>query len=63
MRVEKQRQSDVRTAEGEEPERGIRRRGSSPFSSPPDDFTPRSMTPSLALSGLLWKEALRERER
>lgn len=27
------------------------------FSSPPDDFTPRSMTPSLVLSGRLWKDA------
>lgn len=25
----------------------------------PDDFTPRSMTPSLVLSGRLWNEALR----
>lgn len=35
-----------------------------PFSSPPEDFTPRSMTPSLALSFLLWKDALwRQRDK
>lgn len=30
----------------------------SPVSSPPEDFTPRSITPSLLLSGRFWKEAL-----
>lgn len=34
------------------------REGGSPCSSSPDDFTPRSITPSLVLSGLLWKDAL-----